>query len=103
MMIELCFSLLVSCRRFQIRGAKRVIFYSLPEYPHFYSEIVNNMAVRDHSSNDQKQSLIANAIEEELSVTSIFSTYEMIAIERIVGQKRCQYMISADKTSFLFK
>ena len=28
-------------RRYMIRGALHVIFYSLPEYPQFYSEIVN--------------------------------------------------------------
>lgn len=28
-------------RRYKIRGALNLIFYSLPEYPHFYSEFIN--------------------------------------------------------------
>ena len=31
--------LLPSCRMHQLKGAKEVIFYSLPTFPHFYAEV----------------------------------------------------------------
>jgi len=33
-------------RRFRLKGIGHIIFYQLPQYPHFYSELCNYIQVR---------------------------------------------------------
>jgi hypothetical protein len=79
-------------RRFQIRGAMHVVFYSLPEYPHFYSEIVNMLREAE-----------VGGLQNEISSISLFTKYEQMALERIVGREKCAYMLSSKKSTFIFK
>jgi U3 small nucleolar RNA-associated protein 25 len=72
-----------------IRGAKHIIFYSLPEYAHFYAELVNLLRESDD-------------ISESISCTVLFTKYEKMALERIVGPQRCNHMLSSSKTMFMF-
>ena len=71
--------------RYEIRGVKRVVFYGLPENPLFYTEVVEGM--------------LATAIDEEkvhrsdASVRALFSKWDMLALERIVGTKRVKRML----------
>jgi len=96
-------------RRFQIRGARHVIFYSLPEYPHFYSEILNLMTFRDdHTTEleDGDEGVVnksGSIGDKTLTSMTLFSSYEQMALERIVGKKRCEHMTGSDKSTFLFK
>lgn len=39
----------------------------------------------------------------DLSALTLFSTYEQMALERIVGKKRCEHMLGSEKTTFMFK
>lgn len=78
-------------RRFKIRGALHLVFYSLPEYAHFYPEIVN--AVGDVGAG------VDNSVT---SCTVLFTRFEQMALERIVGKKRCEHIMSSEKTTFMF-
>lgn len=81
-------------RRFRLRGARHLIFYSLPEYAHFYPEIVNFLGTKN-----------ANEEASENQITScivLCTRYEKMALERIVGTKRCEHMLSSGKTTFMF-
>lgn len=82
------------CRRFQIKGARHIIFYSLPEYAHFYAELVNLLNVAESEEGD----LGHNAP----SCLVLYTPYERMALERIVGKKRCDHMMSSKKTTFMF-
>jgi U3 small nucleolar RNA-associated protein 25 len=60
------------------------VFYSLPQYAHFYSEMLNLIT------------------ETDASCTVLFSKYDKLQLERIVGAARCDRMINNPKTTFLF-
>lgn len=98
-------------RRFRIRGPRHVIFYSLPEYPHFYSEITNFLAEKVSGSHDIDDKMVTNTshvknliIEgETTSCVCLFSKYEQLALERILGLKRCKHILESNKSTFMFK
>jgi U3 small nucleolar RNA-associated protein 25 len=81
-------------RRFMIRGALHVIFYSLPQYEQFYPELVN--LVGDIGKNETGDDHVT------LSCTVLFTKYETMALERIVGTKRAQRMHTSSKNTFMF-
>lgn len=84
-------SLFLYCRRFNLRGARHVIFYSLPEYAHFYPEIVNGLGDTD-----------GGGLGSDISCLVLFTQYEKMALERMVGAKRCAHILSSAKTTFMF-
>lgn len=73
-------------RRYKIRGIKNLIFYSLPERKEFYPEIVNML---DEGSYDMMS-------------TALFSRFDLLKMERIVGTASAKRMISSDKSIFAF-
>ena len=78
-------------RRFQIRGANHIVFYSVPEYPHFYPELVNMVTDGENASSASSSCLV------------LFTRFEQLALERLVGKKRTAHLVTSDKRSFLFK
>eukprot|EP01041_Mallomonas_annulata_P001244 gene1244-2412_t len=80
-------------RRFLVRGAHHVIFYSLPSYPIFYPEIVNTLEDAEASDSMAKSS----------SCLVLFTPYERLLLERIVGKTRCSHMLSSKKNTFIIK
>ena len=77
-----------------IRGARHIIFYSLPEYAHFYPELVNLV----QETGDDADTTGSTSI----SCTVLLTKYDKLALERIVGTKRCEHMLSSGKTTFMF-
>jgi U3 small nucleolar RNA-associated protein 25 len=69
-----------------------IIFYSLPEHPHFYPELVNMLTEAS-----------VKGMAEDIDAVVLFSKYEKMALERIVGKERCNHMINSNKTTFVFK
>ena len=141
-------------RRLMMRGALNIVFYSLPEYPNFYSEFVNMLESSEQiaevvatrkmkmitktstdesiitnkyaasnaaskKSNKKRQRLEEQAemqakqkqsrySPEELqklpnSCVVLFSPFEKMLLEGIVGKKRCEHMTSSGKMTFMFK
>ncbi len=83
-------------RRFKIRGAKHLIFYSCPEYPHFYPEMVNvlgEVVQKGEGGGD---------VAEEMSCLTLFTPCDKMALDRIIGPKRADHMLSSNKSTFLF-
>ncbi|KAF2013962.1 DUF1253-domain-containing protein [Aaosphaeria arxii CBS 175.79] len=71
--------------RYRIRGVKRVIFYGVPENPHFYTEVVGFVG----------SSLERGEVSKvETSVRVAFSKWERLELERIVGTKRVGKFVS---------
>ncbi|MCJ1403468.1 rRNA-binding ribosome biosynthesis protein utp25 [Xylographa trunciseda] len=72
-------------RRYLLRGVQKVIMYALPDNPLFYQEIVEGYLTR---------SLSEGSIDAlDASVRSVFSKWDILKLERIVGTKRCATMI----------
>jgi len=81
-------------RRYQLRGVHRVIFYGLPENPIFYKEIAGGYLGK--SEEDMR-------IEPgQGSVRVMFSKYDVMKLERIVGSKRVGKMIQDRGDTFDF-
>jgi U3 small nucleolar RNA-associated protein 25 len=69
-------------RRFgRIRGVKRIVFYGLPEYPQFYTELVRWMD---------------GLAEGEGDIKVICSRWDWWRVERIVGSERVGKICSAE-------
>lgn len=71
--------------RYKIRGIQNLIIYSLPERKEFYPEIVN-MLEGSHSMN----------------CTVLFSRFDLLRLERIVGTAPAKRMVTSDKRIFTF-
>jgi U3 small nucleolar RNA-associated protein 25 len=95
-------------RRFPIKGAQHVIFYSIPEYPRFYPELVNLLTNEQHQSSRSDQSSDHHKISNGASGTAcssmvMFTKYDQMALERIVGSKKAKHMLDSEKGLFMFK
>ena len=83
-------------RRYTLRGVKHVIFYSLPDNPLFYKELVGDFLARSASAGHLDPS--------DATVRSMFSKFDRLKLERIVGTKRLWTMLkenSGDTFHFL--
>jgi U3 small nucleolar RNA-associated protein 25 len=70
--------------RYQLRGVKRVVFYGVPENPVFYEEVLGMVA---------KSVERAETSRVEAGVRVVFSKWERMELERIVGTKRVGRMV----------
>lgn len=81
-------------RRYVLKGVQRVILYGLPDNPVFYQEIVGANLAR------AEQDL---ALEPGLGhVRVLFSKYDVLRLERIVGSQRVAKMIRDKGDTFDF-
>ena len=67
-------------KRIRIRGIKSLIWYSPPLFPTFYSEI-------------------GNWIEEGGSILTLYTKYDILNLEGVVGRERCDVMVSSERTT----
>ena len=70
--------------RYHIKGARNAVFYGLPTYPAFYSEVVNCLAADD------------------ATVLALYTRDELYQLQRIVGPKRAARMLESSKGTHLF-
>ncbi|KAG7281255.1 hypothetical protein CRUP_019780 [Coryphaenoides rupestris] len=75
---------------FTIRGIHNLVFYGLPTYPHYYSEVCNMLAA---SSPTQGASW---------TCTVLFSRYDAHRLATVVGAKRAGQMLHSNKGVHLF-
>jgi len=76
--------------RHEIKGARHLIFYGLPEHAPFYHDHVN---------------LLGEGLDDDADRTAstfvLFSKYDAHALERVVGASHASRMIQGEKTTFL--
>ncbi|XP_055822545.1 protein NUCLEOLAR FACTOR 1 isoform X1 [Solanum dulcamara] len=68
--------------RYKIRGIQNLIIYSLPERKEFYPEVVNML--------------------QGSACTVLFSRFDQLRLERIVGTAASKRMVTSDKGVFVF-
>ena len=100
-------------RRYKIRGAQHAIFYSLPEYPHFYSEMLNMLSSQSDIEKITKQPSLAKQnygtstsnTGNSGSCTSLtlFTQLDKQPLQRVVGNKRSKHMLKSEKSTFMFQ
>lgn len=72
-------------RRYRVRGVRRVVLYALPENPLFYAEMVAGFLGGSIAEGRLDPS--------EASVRAVFSKWDGLQLERIVGTKRVAGML----------
>ena len=75
--------------RFKLRGPKHIIFYDLPQYPHFYSEMCNML---------EDPGRITAISTDMLTCTVIYSRFDALKLGEVVGTSRAERMINTEKT-----
>lgn len=78
-------------RRYKLKGVKRVVFYSLPENPVYWSEVVKSL-MPDTDGTDKGRHV----------VRALFSMWDVLKLERIVGTSRVGKMVN-DKAGNSFE
>ncbi|TQS37740.1 hypothetical protein Golomagni_01774 [Golovinomyces magnicellulatus] len=81
-------------RRYRIRGVRKVVMYGLPENPIFYKEIVGGFLGRSVQE--------GQLMPGEGSVRVIYSKWDALKLERIVGLERVRSMIKERGDTFEF-
>ncbi|GMP99175.1 hypothetical protein CsSME_00046754 [Camellia sinensis var. sinensis] len=71
--------------RYKIRGIQNLVIYSLPERKEFYPEIVNMLEGSD-----------------SMTCTALFSRFDQLRLERIVGTSPAKRMVASEKGVFIF-
>lgn len=83
--------------RFNIKGARHLIFLGLPEHREFYVELINRINNKGNVAGENEID-----IEAPPTCLALFTKYDAFALERIVGSKTCGNMINQEKGTFLF-
>ncbi|RUS87100.1 hypothetical protein EGW08_005176 [Elysia chlorotica] len=67
--------------RFRLRGIHHIVWFDLPQYPHFYSEIVNLMETS----------------WQACTTTALFTKFEAQKLAEVVGSKQAALMVNSEK------
>lgn len=81
-------------RRTRIKGIRHLIFYQPPCWPHLYPEMINLMQESYQNSRD--------GLENSMSITVLYSKYDMLQISSIIGTDRAVKLLRSNKTSQMF-
>uniref|UniRef100_A0A7N6BVX0 U3 small nucleolar RNA-associated protein 25 homolog n=1 Tax=Anabas testudineus TaxID=64144 RepID=A0A7N6BVX0_ANATE len=77
-------------KRYTIKGILNLIFYGLPTFPHFYSEVCNMLAAG------------GQAEEASWTCTALYSRYDAHKLAAIAGAQRAGQMLQSNKNVHLF-
>ncbi|XP_062587252.1 U3 small nucleolar RNA-associated protein 25 homolog isoform X2 [Saccostrea cucullata] len=78
-------------RRLKLRGVRHIVFYELPRYPHFYSEMCNML-----------QDTRRQTDKENMTCTVLYSGFDAHRLADIVGMDRASRMINSAKKTHMF-
>ncbi|CDR99055.1 related to UTP25-nucleolar protein required for 35S pre-RNA processing and 40S ribosomal subunit biogenesis [Sporisorium scitamineum] len=89
-------------RRFKLRGVKTVVFYQLPQNARFFSEVLEFPFVTKGElagvGGEEEEEVDAN----EVASYVVYSKYDLIQLEKVVGTKQAEEMVGADKATWKF-
>jgi len=80
-------------RRLNIKGIQHIIFYQLPTYPHFYSELSN--LLQESYQNKKYRG------DSSQTCTILFSAYDAHRLSGVVGSERASQMLISDSSVHL--
>ncbi|MBV99779.1 Digestive organ expansion factor, partial [Eschrichtius robustus] len=76
--------------RYTIKGIRNLIFYELPTYPHFYSDVCNMLQATTRGE------------EAAWTCTVLYSKYDAQRLAAVVGVERAAQMLQSKKNVHLF-
>ena len=83
-------------RRHKLRGARHLAVYSPPSYPHFYTELMQQL---DRATAGDGGGVAAGG---DATCVTLFCKLDAHPLQRIVGTQRAAQMLGGQETSFLF-
>ncbi|WRT68504.1 uncharacterized protein IL334_005480 [Kwoniella shivajii] len=83
-------------RRYKIRGAKTLVFYSLPDHAQFYSEFMATPFLGSKGVGE------VEVDEAEVSSRVLFSRFDALKLERVVGSGSSRQLLTSGEPSFQF-
>ena len=84
-------------RRYMVRGARTVVFYAPPEHASYYAELINAPLTSRGDTKDAERPDAA-----DLSVLALYSKYDMLRLERIVGAAQARAMVTDGRPTWHF-
>lgn len=81
-------------RRARVKGIRHLIMYQPPTFPHFYPEMINLMQETNQNPRTGNES--------SMTVTVLYTKYDMLQIASIVGSERAEKMASSEKATHMF-
>lgn len=85
-------------RRYKIRGAKTLVFYSLPEHAQFYAEFMQTPFLPGRNG----QGDLVDVDEGEVRSRVLYSRFDALRLERAVGSEVCKKMLAGEEGRFEF-
>lgn len=82
-------------RRTRIKGIRHIIMYQPPNWPIFYSEMLNLM-------HDTYQNPRDGFDDNSMTATILYTKYDSLQISAIVGTEQANKMTKSDKTTHMF-
>lgn len=79
-------------RRYRIKGVRHVIFYDLPTYPHFFSEICNLMVEGNQNPRTKKKHIGSS------TVSVLYQQTDLTKLVGVLGSQRASDIIKAKKS-----
>ncbi|XP_037352248.1 U3 small nucleolar RNA-associated protein 25 homolog [Talpa occidentalis] len=76
-------------KRYTIKGVRNLIFYELPTYAHFYSELCDMLRA-------------GGGVEAAWTCTALYSRYDAQRLAAVVGMERAAQMLQSKKNVHLF-
>jgi U3 small nucleolar RNA-associated protein 25 len=86
--------------RHQIKGAKHLIMFGLPEHAEFYPELLNMLSWRPKVNEDDVEESFD--ISAPSSCLNLFTRFDAQSLERIVGTKHADHMVKGERSTYLF-
>jgi len=86
-------------RRYKLRGAKTIVYYSLPEHAQFYSEFAQTPFLPSRKNGEEAE---ADVEVEEVSTRVLFSRFDALRLERVVGSVDARRMLASGEERFVF-
>ncbi|BFG05450.1 digestive organ expansion factor homolog [Drosophila madeirensis] len=81
-------------RRTRIKGIRNLIMYQPPNFPHFYSELINLMLESNQNPRD--------GFGDEMSVNILYTKYDLLSLSNVVGSENALKLTTGKKDSYLF-
>lgn len=94
-------------RRFKLRGVKTVVFYQLPQNARFFSEILEFPFITKGDLAKGGKGVAEEEEEEEVDANEVssyvvYSRYDLIQLDKVVGTEQAKQMVTQDKATWKF-
>lgn len=95
-------------RRYVLRGAQTVVFYALPEHAQYFAEVVafpfaKSTSVVEALENSAKGTDDGEDVDaNDVAVQVLYSRYDLLRLQRIVGDKTARRMVEEERSTWRF-